>query len=259
MDNIDVIVKSLMKCFAKSSRANLHHTIHLLTSLLTTMPDKVIDIIGRNTSAVKRNFGAMLNSIGNDAVERFITEICCMRGLECAGDRKWKFNCAMSDWRMLLEIGSVVFNEDKTDDEANAAARVIIEVREGAKGRREAGVINSYTNATTPNHIPAQLVTTLSTSESGEILLSPLGYCPELSTGLIEGACRMDWSLSRRVDCANVLLEIVKRSRDEEITIQSSQSQFMMSEPTPIQIANKLMSVKEVRRDKNAKCDKSKL
>jgi hypothetical protein len=70
----------------------------------------------------------------------------------------------MSDWRMLLEIGSVVYDEDKTDDEANAAARVIIE-----------------------------LVNTLSTSENGELLLSPLGYCLELSTGLIEGACRMDW------------------------------------------------------------------
>ena len=54
------------------------------------------------------------------------------------------------------------------------------------------------------------------------------------------------YSLSRRVDCANVLLEVAQRSRDEEITVQSSQSQFMMSEPTPIQIANKLMSVKEL-------------
>ena len=89
---------------------------------------------------------------------------------------------------MLLEIGSAVYDEEKTDDEANAAARVTIE-----------------------------LVNTLSTSDSGEMLLSPLGYCPELSMGLIEGACRMDWSLSRRVDCANVLLEIVLRSRDEEV------------------------------------------
>lgn len=194
--NSDTVLRAVMKCFTSGSGANLHHAIHLLMALTATMPDKVIDLIGRNSSAVKRNFGCMLHFIGWSCVERFLMETCSMQSLDCTSDRRWKFSCSLSDWRMLMEIGQLIYDGDISEEDASAASRVLLE-----------------------------LVRNFSTSDSGEILLSPLGYCPDLSSGLIEGACNMNWSLPRRCDCARVLLDIVERCREAEIVVQAPQSQ----------------------------------
>ena len=97
----------------------------------------------------------------------------------------------MSEWRLLLRLAEKVCDTSSPPARSAAAASAF-----------------------------SDIVAALTTSDNGEILFSPLGYCPEMTDMLVECACGVENGLGVRADAARCLLEVVGRGKVEVIQVR---------------------------------------
>jgi len=210
------LLRTLLKAFHATSNAHMWHVCHVLTFLYKFHGDEFLNTIGRNVNAVKRAVQPMLSCIEHPAVQRLFVQIVTLQDTNATTDKRWKFSCALSDYRLLLQLTTMCVDVETTSERGAALSEVIVEV-----------------------------VETLCEDDHGEIMLSPLGYCEELCEMLINAACDTSnkRSLVSRTGAARVLVEIAVKSKQEQITIAQPNQPAFMQQMEPNVKENKMNAI----------------
>ena len=88
------------------------------------------------------------------------TNTCTHMHAQTTPQVRWKLYSSLSDWKFLVVLGSQVYDSGASARHASACADMLLEA-----------------------------VEVLSSDENGELLLQPLGYCPELVQGVCKYIC----------------------------------------------------------------------
>jgi hypothetical protein len=220
-ENTDTIIRELWKAFSPYSQASFHHVCLVLTKVTTAFPEKVLEVIGRNASSVNRHITPMLDYIEHEPVATYLAMLINLYTTEAptvSKQLRWKYVRALSDMRILLALGNVISNPE-----------------------------SPFLRVETASDIFLSLFDNMCTDENaGELLLQPLGHCPELVTKLLSTACDTSLLLARRTCCAAVLTNVASRAREKFLPAPGG-AQFagMAGEGMP-KVLNKMNSTREL-------------
>eukprot|EP00941_MAST-03F_sp_MAST-3F-sp1_P004583 g4583.t1 len=194
------VTESLFSAFNEKSKANFHHVCNAMRSLLVLHADKLIQIIGGSQSAVETHLGALLPYLHHPPVSDLLVDLVCLpttttevdvsnaseeegrfgssgvvvgsHGMEdqllahqCSNRVKWQYYCSLARWRFLVVLASRIYSADPLlpVSHSEAAADTLLRV------------VDHYC-----------------ADSNAEIVLQPLGHCPEIVDGLVAGACCLD-------------------------------------------------------------------
>lgn len=185
------ITSALFKVFWEGARGSFYHTCRVLDYLIRFYSDQVFDAVGHNAKCVERHFGPSLKWLAHPPVsDTVISKIIAAPGTRSSGPNgstpgcRWKLLTSLSEWRLLLRLGQLVYDLNYPQELASACADLMLDVVDGLSG-----------------------------DESGELLLQPIGHCPELVNGLVDVACSMSAPQQRRTDATRVLVGLLKKVR----------------------------------------------
>lgn len=168
---------------------------------------------------------------------------------------RWQFFEQLGQWVFMLHLTEIVTNPEAhcyIEGSGNAGA-------EGAGGENGAlaGMIDAEQHSNAAAQVLQELIEKLSLEDTGELLLQPLGYTPELMNHLIDRtidfqkveaeanatAASASSSSSQRRSSARLLCFLLRRAAEPEIMCMMSSSPG--SPPVPTVVPNRLFPLRE--------------
>jgi len=192
---IAVITEAMFEVFGPHSRGCFHHACRVIDYVLRFHTEAVLHIIGRSKGSVKRFLGSMVHNLAEAPVSEMLMKVLTVPSptnpvgqYRAPPSAKWRLFESLAEWRFLLVLADEVSTPKARSEQASAAADVLID-----------------------------LVERLTTDENGELLLQPVGHCPELLNNLLTRALDKDALPAQRVDCVRVVLALACRSGETHI------------------------------------------
>lgn len=236
------ITAALFKVFWWPAKGSLHHACRVLDHLLRHEANSVLDTVGRNKSALERHIGPMLrmaeySPVSETLLVKLLTwpSVMGMQGggrfrqlnsatdgsfsapYQVAPESRWKMYKSLAEWRFLVVLGSQVYSPQVSFRHASACADMLLEA-----------------------------VEVLSSDENGELLLQPIGHCPELLKGLIGVAVGRErvLPLEQRTGAARVVLGLLQKAVNDHVLCAPSLRPQSAMQQAPVLVPNHLCSVR---------------
>jgi hypothetical protein len=143
---------------------------------------------------------------------------------------KWKFYEHLAEWRLLVKLAQAI----------SCSESVCFLPEKSASS--EDDVIVADTHAAAAAMVFQDLLEKLTSDDSAEILLQPVGHCPELIDELVGCGTNAELSNERRRYALQVLNFLLKRTADEQIVIFSGGLGMAMA---PKFLANRLYPLRQ--------------
>lgn len=145
-------------------------------------------------------------------------------------DSKWKFYEHLAEWRLLVKLAQAISQSESVCFLPEKPAS------------NEDDMIAADTHAAAAAMVFQDLLEKLTSDDSAEILLQPVGHCPELIDELVGCGTNAELSNERRRYALQVLNYLLKRTADEQIVIFSGGLGMAMA---PKFLANRLYPLRQ--------------
>ena len=192
---ITIITEAMFEVFGPRSRGCFHHACRVIDYVLRFHTEAVLHIIGRSKGSVKRFLGPMVHNLAEAPVAEMLMKLLTVPSptnpigqYRAPPSAKWRVFESLAEWRFLLVLADEVSAPHARPEQASAAADVLID-----------------------------LVERLATDENGELLLQPVGHCPELLNNLLNRALDKEAPPAQRSDCVRVVLALACRSGEAHV------------------------------------------
>ena len=197
------ILSELFDCFDPCAAGNFFHACTVIERLAQQHTEAVYEVIGASLEATQAHLGRILQHVECPPVGETASNLICpppatfnqrhwsQRSYEASHEATFAYYRALSQFRLLGVIVTHVIAPEHTDAHALAAADLLRE-----------------------------LLRRLSINDHGEILLAPLGHCPEVLGGLLDCAIATDnpdVTAARRTACMDILVAVLQSCMEDEI------------------------------------------
>eukprot|EP00638_Chattonella_subsalsa_P004700 CAMPEP_0117754210 /NCGR_PEP_ID=MMETSP0947-20121206/12695_1 /TAXON_ID=44440 /ORGANISM="Chattonella subsalsa, Strain CCMP2191" /LENGTH=763 /DNA_ID=CAMNT_0005573259 /DNA_START=72 /DNA_END=2363 /DNA_ORIENTATION=+ len=216
------ITQNVFMLFGPNSKGVLQHGCRLIDHLLKHHTNEVFETISDSLKSVESSLGLMLHHLDNSIVADCFVKIITQPSLQQPShykvlpQKKWKLFQALSEWRLLIKLAKHITEPEYSFAHVSNTADVML-----------------------------QIVEKLAADSNGEILLQPIGHCPELVSSLVDLVADRSKEQRRRTEAGRVLQGLTKKAVEEQIVCTNIwQLAFGASvQPT---IPNQLQSVKDL-------------
>lgn len=231
------MTKRLLKAFDDDSTASFYHACRILEFLLRYHPKEVYETVNNMEGGPPAVVGKMIRHIGYSPVGDTIVKLVALTTVprlshlySASAKFKWTFYEHLAEWRFLVQLAqaissaeSVCYIPDKSMDS-------------------EDDVIVADTHAAAATMVFQDLLEKLTSDDSAEILLQPVGHAPELIDELVGCGINAEMTNERRRYALQVLNFLLKRTADPQIVIFSGGLGMAMA---PKFLANRLHPLRE--------------
>lgn len=192
---VTIITEAMFEVFGPRSRGCFHHACRVIDYILRFHAETVLHIIGRSKGSVKRFLGPMIHNLSEPPVAEMLLKLLTVPSptnpvgqYRTPPSAKWRVFESLAEWRIILVLAEEVSSPQDVPEQTSAAADFLVD-----------------------------LVDRLTTDENGELLLQPIGHCPELLDNLLKRALDKKAAPTHRADCVRVILALACRSGESHI------------------------------------------
>lgn len=220
------LAELVFQIFTPQSKGVLQHGCKLLDQLLKYHANEVYLVLAQSVKKVDSTVGMLLHHLDEPAVMDCLVKIITQPSTTQTGfykvypQAKWNFYKILSDWRLLSKLAKQIVWHKRSSAHASGAADALL-----------------------------QIVDKLATDSNGEILLQPIGHCPELLASLVNLAVgkgdRGEHFMSRRTEASRVLLAVVRKVLEDQI-VTASIWQLAFGGYAQPTVPNQLKSVRDL-------------
>lgn len=216
------ISEAIFEVFQPYAHGSFHHACRIIDYFLRSHTDQVLIAVGRSEKIVRKHLGAMLQCARYPPVaETLIKLISChsigeVPHYRASPTHKWKAYESLSEWRFLLVLANEISSSPSPEQSA-ACADIFLE-----------------------------LLDKLASDENGELLLQPLGHCPELVENLVSCATNPDAPSQQRTDAARILVNTSQKCNEPTVPASNffNYNAFNMNQVA--MVPNQLKSVRSL-------------
>eukprot|EP00620_Florenciella_sp_RCC1587_P009212 CAMPEP_0182597426 /NCGR_PEP_ID=MMETSP1324-20130603/86213_1 /TAXON_ID=236786 /ORGANISM="Florenciella sp., Strain RCC1587" /LENGTH=275 /DNA_ID=CAMNT_0024815169 /DNA_START=21 /DNA_END=844 /DNA_ORIENTATION=- len=232
-ERASVITATLFKVFQSDSCGSFHHACHVICHLLENHTDQVLGVIGANLESLNTYLNPMLSCVQHSPVAETLVKLVSCPTM--TPKVRWSLYTSLSARKFLLLLAERATGTDPAATEAE---------RTPAHCSACAEVFSELTDrlAVDPH--------------GGELLLQPIGHCPELLDGLLASVCgtrQADGTIRhrpyrQRLDAAQALQRLVAKATHDELPAASpmgDMNSFAAMGMAPEMVKNQLMCVAE--------------
>uniref|UniRef100_A0A7S2SV84 Uncharacterized protein n=1 Tax=Rhizochromulina marina TaxID=1034831 RepID=A0A7S2SV84_9STRA len=195
------LLSLLFDVFRPESIGSIPHACYVVDSLLRRFPDKVLACIAEAADPMGTFIAPLLDNC---------CEPCCRTTLltmlasdPLSSTIKWNFARSLSQWKLLVQMADRISRPVASAELSSAAAALVCDA-----------------------------VDLLALDMTiGQLLLQPIGYCPELVDGLLVKVLDTSIEYEQRVDASRTLSYLVEKAAEETITLPVED---MASEPNTV-------------------------